>query len=76
VLLAALFYLPSSAYLLLLGNAAFTLRPLCVAQERLWCDHDYPRWDRAQRFGWHTVATPVLGAPASIVGSELLLGHL
>jgi hypothetical protein len=69
VLLAALFYLPSSAYLPLLGNAAFTLRPLCVAQERLRCDHDYPRWDG------HTpesIATsPVLDAPASLIGSEL-----
>jgi hypothetical protein len=27
-----------------LHNAAFTLCPLCLAQERLWCDHDYPRW--------------------------------
>jgi hypothetical protein len=28
-----LFYLPSSTYLLLLGNAAFALRPLCVARD-------------------------------------------
>jgi len=43
-MLAALFYLPSSTYLLLLGNAAFALRPLRVARDLGWCDHDYPRW--------------------------------
>src|SRR5215208_1351123 len=56
-----------STYLLLLGNAAFALLPLCVAQERQWCDHDYPRW------GEHTLCNgqlkrPVLGPPASIMG--------
>jgi len=29
----------------LLDNAAFALRPLCVARDLGWCDHDYPRWD-------------------------------
>src|SRR5215204_6378974 len=46
-MLAALFYLPSSAYLLLLGSAAFTLRSLCIALGRRWCEHDYPRWGYA-----------------------------
>ena len=45
--------------------------PLCVARDLGWCDHDYPRWDA------HTTTqrsyTPVLGAPASIIGSELPL---
>src|SRR5215213_3444731 len=55
-------------------SAAFPLRPLCVAQERRRCEHDYPRWDA------HTIpsaaTTSVLGAPASIIGPELssLLG--
>src|SRR5215217_6521233 len=60
-----------STYLLLLGNAAFALCPLSVALDRLWCDHDYPRWgghNATQR----TVTSPVLGAPASLMGSELL----
>ena len=38
VLLAALFYLPW------LHNAAFTLRPLCIARDLGWCDDDYHRW--------------------------------
>ena len=42
---------------------------LCVARGLGWCDHDYRRW------GGHTsesIATySVLGAPASIMGSEL-----
>ena len=44
VLLAALF--PTSYFY----NAAFALRPR-IAPERLWCDHDYPRW------GGHTLRT-------------------
>src|SRR5215218_11428743 len=28
-------------YLLLLGNAAFSLRPLCIARDLGYCDHDY-----------------------------------
>src|SRR5215203_2756409 len=60
-----------STYLLLLGNAAFALRPLCVAHERRWCGHDYPRWGahnasdstllhpRARRTGfYHRVGAP------------------
>jgi hypothetical protein len=27
-----------------LGAWPFALHPLCIAQDRLWCDHDYPRW--------------------------------
>jgi hypothetical protein len=42
---------------------------LCVARDFRRCDHDYPRW------GGHipgSIATSsVLGAPASIIGSEL-----
>src|SRR5215203_397740 len=60
-----------STYLLLLGNAAFALCPLSVALDRLWCDHDYPRWD-GHNATEHTVTCPVLGAPASLIGSELL----
>jgi hypothetical protein len=70
VLLAALFYLLSSAYLLLLGNAAFTLRPFCVALGRRWCEHTYPRWD-AHTMPICTCNTSVLGTSASIMGSEL-----
>jgi len=44
--------------------------PLCVAQDFHRCDHDSPRW------GGHTTirstaTPPVLGGPATIVGSEL-----
>jgi hypothetical protein len=64
VLLAALFYLLSSAYLLLLGNAAFTLRPFCVALGRLWCEYDYPRWDA------HTM--PICTCNTSVLAHRLL----
>jgi hypothetical protein len=50
-------------------NAAFALPPLCVAREFQWCDHVYPRW------GGHNIVcvarVPVLGSPASLIGSEL-----
>jgi hypothetical protein len=59
-----------STYLLLLDNAAFALRPSSVARDLGWCDHDYPRWDAHTS---ESIATySVLGAPASIMGSELL----
>jgi hypothetical protein len=32
------------AFLEPLLGAAFALRPLCIAQDRLWCEYDYPRW--------------------------------
>jgi hypothetical protein len=57
-------YLPSSAYLLLLGNAAFTLRPFCVALGRLWCEHTYPRWDA------HTM--PICTCNTSVLAHRLL----
>jgi hypothetical protein len=41
VLLAALYWGTGSSS----TNAAFALRPLCVARGHRWCDHDYPRWD-------------------------------
>ena len=52
-------------------SAAFALRPLCVARDLERCDHISPRW------GGHTLCQgqlkgPVLGAPAPIMGSELL----
>jgi len=52
------------------GLRPFTLRPLCVARDLGWCDHDYPRC------GGHTsdssvTKLPVLVAPASLIGSEL-----
>jgi hypothetical protein len=53
----------------ILFGAAFALRPLRVARELGWCDHDYPRWD-AHTMPICTCNTPVLGAPASIIGSE------
>jgi hypothetical protein len=34
------------------------LLPLCVAQQRLWCDHDYPRW------GAHTLRNACLRHPS------------
>src|SRR5215208_3505590 len=45
------------------------MRPLRVALNLRWCDHDYPRC------GWHTlchgqIKAPVLVAPASLIGSE------
>jgi hypothetical protein len=51
-------------------GAALALRPLSIARDLGRCDHDYPRG------GGHTstesTATySVLGAPASIIGSEL-----
>src|SRR5215208_7682263 len=53
------------------GSAALALRPLCLATERLWCDHVYPRWgEHTSSPGKHTGTTPVLGASASIMGSE------
>jgi|SRR5215208_3067401 len=68
-----------STYLLLLGNAAFALLPLCVARDLGWCDHDNPRWGahnasdstllhpRARLTGfYHGVGAPTgppLGAP-------------
>src|SRR5215212_7551521 len=58
-------------------NAAFALRPLRLAKERLWCDHDYPRWgEHTSSPGKHPGTTPGLGSSASIMGSELssLLG--
>src|SRR5215211_3600490 len=62
---------PSSA------SAAFALRPsfASVARGRRWCEHDNPRW------GGHTLCQGqlkglVLGAPAPIMGSELLQDSL
>src|SRR5829696_6506678 len=48
----------------------FALPPLRVARDLGWCDHEYPRW------GAHTsespvTTLPVLGASASLIGSEL-----
>ena len=68
VLLAALYWGTGSSS----TNAAFTLRPLCVARGLQWCDHDYPRW--AGHEPSQSYDSSVLGAPASIIGSELLLG--
>src|SRR5215211_1212816 len=57
------------AFLYPTSSAVFALCPLCFALGRLWCDHDYPRWD-AHTMPICTCNTPVLGAPASIMGSE------
>jgi hypothetical protein len=53
-----------------LPGAAYAMRPLSVARDLDWCDHDYARW------GMHTMEStpatpPVLGPPTSIMGSEL-----
>jgi hypothetical protein len=64
VLLAALYDLPW------LHNAAFALRPLCVALGRRWCEHTYPRWD-AHTMPICTCNTSVFGTSASIIGLEL-----
>jgi hypothetical protein len=66
VLFAALFY-PAPVR----QRGLCSLRPpLCVARDLGWCEYDYPRW------GGHTpesiVTSTVLGASASIMGSELL----
>ncbi len=37
-------------------------------QERLWCDHNYPRWGGHFLFSYNFL---VFGAPASLIGSEL-----
>src|SRR5215208_392794 len=48
-----------------LWGAAFALRPLRIARDLGWCDHDYPRWgghnpsSRARRTGF----SPRVGAP-------------
>ena len=60
-----------STYLLLLGNAAFALLPLCVARDLGWCDHDNPGGTGTTLRTAHC-CTHVLGAPASIIGWELL----
>src|SRR5215213_10321762 len=56
-------------YWVVLHQRGLHLAPLCVAQERRRCEHDYPRWDA------HTIpsaaTTSVFVAPASIIGSEL-----
>jgi hypothetical protein len=41
----------------ILDNAAFALRPLCVAWDLGWCDHDYARWD-AHNALYNTVSIP------------------
>src|SRR5215207_6319350 len=61
--LAALFGHPSWAWPSLCA-------PLRIARDLGWCDHNYPRW------GGHTLCHgqlkgPVLGSPASLIGSEL-----
>ena len=64
----------AASFLPIVLGAVFALRPLGVAQGLVWCEHDYPRW------GGHTpesiVTSAVLGASASIMGSELLQGPL
>jgi hypothetical protein len=72
---AASIMLPqATSFLPIVLGAVFALRPLCVARDLVWCEHDYPRW------GGHTpesiVTSAVLGASASIMGSELLQGPL
>ena len=44
---------------------------LCVARDLGWCDHDYPRWDEHTLCNGQLKGPPVLGPPASIMGSEL-----
>src|SRR5215216_784222 len=48
----------------------FALRPLCLAKERLWCDHVYPPVGRA--LGFVTHACDILRArlTGSLIGSE------
>src|SRR5829696_1948101 len=53
-------------------NAALALRLLCLAKERRCCDHDYPRWGGHNTTPRCVARLPVLGPPASIMGSELL----
>jgi hypothetical protein len=66
VLLAALYWGTGSSS----TNAAFALRPLCVAQGRRWCNHDHPRW--GEHTLWHDrITCHVLDTPASLIGSEL-----
>jgi hypothetical protein len=68
--------LRGSGFYTVLGRAFLTpllalplaLRHRSIAKEHLWCDHDYPGGA-----GTPCSATPssVLGAPASLIGSEL-----
>src|SRR5215211_8809206 len=64
-LLAVLF--PTSDYFFY--NAAFALRPLCVARDLGWCECNYPRWGGHNTIQ-HTLLV-VLGSSASLIGSEL-----
>jgi hypothetical protein len=41
---APAFIMPLAALRGPLPDAAFALRPLRVAQDSWWCDHEYPRW--------------------------------
>src|SRR5215204_6599224 len=66
---SGLYNAPSRALLPTPCSQAFALCPLCLAQERLWCDHDYPRWG-AHTSTESTVTFSVLGAPVSLIGSE------
>jgi hypothetical protein len=52
-------------------NAAYALRPLCVARDLGWCNHEYPRWGGHITIPKSIATTSVLGASASIMGSEL-----
>jgi|SRR5215208_5244607 hypothetical protein len=69
VLLAALFYLPSSTYLLLPGNAAFALRPSALRKVSGDAIMTTPGGARATTYSYNP---PVLGAPASIMGRSFL----
>src|SRR5215218_631440 len=51
-------------------GAAFALRPLRVARDLKRCDHDFPAAPGTRRTGQPTTSPPVLGAPASLIGSE------
>ena len=45
--------------------------PLRVAREPGWCNHEYPRWGGHITIPESIATTSVLGASASIMGSEL-----
>src|SRR5215217_2382283 len=70
-------FTPVAASYTVLGRAlwastqrGFPFAPPSALREIEWCDHDYPRWGEHTLCNGHLECPPVLGSPASIIGSE------